>query len=131
MASSESDAARNPALPASTSNQGDAAAARSFDLRQLDRVLESTLAQLSTSQAAVPPELIEIGRRHGGAALTLPIVKELVYAVLWPDWQELAGGTAGFDALCAQIAETLFEDPVAHGRLRHMWSGLTGRLPSA
>jgi hypothetical protein len=108
-------------LPASTSAQGEAAA-RGLDLKQLDRVLESTLSQLS--QAAVPRELIEVGERHRGAPLSLAVVQDLVRAVLWPDWQELAGGETGFEALCAQIAETLFEDPVAHGRLRNMWSGL-------
>jgi hypothetical protein len=126
VASSESDRARNAPSPETAAGTGDSTAAGGFDLRQLDRVLESTLAQLSTSQAAIPPELVEVGRHHRGQPLTLPVAGDLVYAVLWPDWQELAGGAEGFRTLCAQIAETLFEDPRAHARLRNLWSALGG-----
>jgi hypothetical protein len=129
VSSSEPNAARNAHSPAQSQGQRDAAPARSFDLQRLDRVLESTLAQLSASHVALPAELVEVGHRHRGAPLSLQIVRDLVCAVLQPDWQELAGGTADFEALCAQIAETLFEDPVAHMRLRSMWSGLAGTLP--
>jgi hypothetical protein len=126
LVASESDAARNAPSPGTDSAHSDAPS-RNVDLQQLDRVLENTLAQLNKTKGTVPPELIQVAQRHPGAALTLPVVQDLVYSVLFPDWQELAGGQAEFQALCAQIADTLFEDPVAHARLRNMWTGLAGK----
>ena len=126
MASPDPNAARNAPVP-QTSHHGEAAG-QNVDLKQLDRVLETTLAQLHSTQEAAPPELLEVARRHRGVDFSLPVAQELVRAVLWPEWQEVSGGAEGFAELCAHIADTLFEDPVAHARLRNMWSALAGMV---
>jgi hypothetical protein len=108
-------------------------AGRTYERSLLESVLQQTLED---SEAGVPLEdadsqaLSEVVRRHRGQPLTLePIAVELVQAVLWTHYGRLASSPEFWRTVSAEVAQTLFDDPVASPRLERLWHRL-GRIGS-
>ena len=96
------------------------------------QLLESVLELAETTLASDDPLAVadveavhEVVRRHPDVPFALePIVVELVQALLQahfcgnPDWLPT------WNRASAVIAQTLFDDPVCHGRLESLWGRL-------
>jgi len=95
----------------------------------LERVLEETEKLLGTEDALDPQQMEairEVARRHPGKGLVLePVVVELVEAVVRVQFRGLAEGSPIWQEASCQIAQTLFDDPVARGRLEALWKNLS------
>ena len=69
--------------------------------------------------------ILEVARKFQGQPFSLdPVLGELVRAVLRSRLPERAGSGAAWREISAEIAETLFEDPVSRDRLERFWSRL-------
>jgi len=95
-------------------------------------LLESVLRQtLEDDDSGVPLDdadrraLLKVADRHRGEPLSVdPIIKELVQALLQTHFRDLSGVQPFGDRACEEIAQALFDDPVAHGRLEQFWRRL-------
>jgi len=124
---SQGDKGERESLPSEARLSGQSAA----DREALERALqwaEATLQSDDPLEVADLEAVREVARRHPDAPLALdPIVVELVRALLGayfeahPSWQPV------WQEACEVVAETLFEDPVSHGRLEVLWSRLVRR----
>ncbi len=96
----------------------------------LERVLQETAEIYSIDEplsAADQTAMREVAGRHRGEPLTLdPIGVELVQAVLQSHFPAQPHESQLWHAMTAQIALTLFDDPVSHERLQAMWIRLGG-----
>lgn len=90
----------------------------------LQEVLRETAASIGTSvgELADPEVLREVAQRYRGYPFELePVLVEMVHAALENQFQK----TIGDRFMSRQIAESLFEDPAAHERLKQLWARLT------
>lgn len=97
----------------------------------LDHVLRHTdLARSSATTALVNPDVLralaEVRTRYGQAStIEMPMVRDLVDAVLresWPNWRKELGDR---NDLIAEIVLALCDDPVARARLENCWARLS------
>ena len=117
--------------PQPASAQGSSPTSAVHDRALLDSVLRQTLEESTSGEELDPAEktaLLEVAGRHRGQPLSLdPIVLELVEAVLRTHFRNLAGSSEFWRLISAQIARSLFDDPVAHSRLELFWDRLCGK----
>jgi hypothetical protein len=96
----------------------------------LEKVMEETERLLGREDALEPQQIAAIravARRRAGEGLILdPVLIELVEAVLSVQFRGLADGSPIWKQAARQIAQTLFDDPVARGRLEALWNNLSG-----
>jgi hypothetical protein len=97
----------------------------------MERVLQETLSATAQGQPLAESDmaaLLEVARRHRGAALTLePVAVDLVQALLRVRFATVAAADGLRLAAARRIAATLLEDPPSHDRLLVFW----GRLSEA
>jgi hypothetical protein len=71
-------------------------------------------------------ELKSLAARHNGAPLTPePILAEMIHIVLGGRFEQMIGSPRLLKELTAKIAKTLWDDPIAHGRVQTLWKGLS------
>lgn len=71
-------------------------------------------------------ELKSLAARHSGAPLTPdPILTEMIHIVLGGRFEQMIGSPRLLKELTAQIAKTLWDDPISHGRVQTLWKGLS------
>lgn len=91
----------------------------------LQEVLRETAASMgmSAGDLADPEVLREVARRYRDRPFELePVLVELVHAAL----ENQFGSALDSDRhMSHQIAESLYEDPAAHERLKALWGRLT------
>jgi hypothetical protein len=95
----------------------------------LDQTLKSAAAGLSAGFSAESGDMEAfraVARVHPGEPFTLePICVELVRTALGRHFDPDILGPALLAVMTKKIAETLFDDPVAHGRLESLWRHLS------
>jgi hypothetical protein len=100
------------------------------------RVLEDVLKQTASLYSFEPPTdpgdlvvLKDVARRHPRAPFALdPVVVQLVRALLGRQLAGLWTSEDHLNAVSAQIAETLFENPETNERLEKLWTRLIGEV---
>jgi hypothetical protein len=133
MSSSSSGSSGAADLPQGSPAESASPAGRPYDRSLLENVLRQTLED---SEAGMPLEgadkeaLLQVAQRHRQEPFSLePIVVELVQAVLRTHFDKRSDSSEFWGVVSAQIAQTLFEDPVASPRLERLWRRL-GRMRS-
>ena len=130
MSSSASGAEDSAGQPRPTPESGPSQSEQTRDPDLLERVLRETSGIFGADEAvdeADSEALAEVARRHGGEPLTFePIAVELVQAVLRSHFPAQSHSSQLWHALTAQIALTLFDDPVSRDRLEALWVRLGG-----
>lgn len=115
----ESDAEKPPAPPGPSG----------IDSSLLEEVLRRTLEtaeSLDAFEASDLKPLLEVAERHRGRPLELdPVTVDLVDAALRDYFRQGPGGMDEWRQIARRIAETLFEDPAAHGRMEVFWNRLS------
>lgn len=95
----------------------------------LDQVLRQTaLASMAGALGgeAADEALREVARRYRGQEFALdPIGVELVHASLSNQFPILGSGDRDWRTISRRIAQTLFDDPVAHAEFLALWNRLT------
>jgi hypothetical protein len=103
---------------------------RARDRAWFERVLEETERLLASEDALEPRQieaLKEVARRHPGERLALePIAVELVLAVVSVQFGALGVSAPVWQEAAWQIAQALWEDPVARPRLETLWVHISG-----
>ena len=90
-------------------------------MRQTQEICDEGAENSSAEKGAI----LEVARKFQGQPFSLdPVLGELVRAVLRSRLPERAGSGAAWREISAEIAETLFEDPVSRDRLERFWSRL-------
>ena len=92
----------------------------------LQEVLQKTASSMNPSdgEPADPEVLREVARRHRDRPFELePVLIELVHASL-KSQNPLFGAADSDWHLSRQLAESLFEDPAAHERMKLLWERL-------
>jgi|SRR5271157_3992094 len=101
-----------------------------LDPRLLEKVLEKTLDVGESTEpldAATRASILNFARQNGGAAeLGESLLGDLVRVVLKHEMASFAGQPCG-DAVSDQVAHSIWEDPVARGRISNIWRLLQGR----
>ena len=95
----------------------------------MERVLQETLSATARGQpldAAEMAALLDVARRHAGAALSLePVAVDLVQALLQVRFASLVTEAEFRLAAATRIATTLWDDPPSHDRLEVFWNRLS------
>jgi hypothetical protein len=91
----------------------------------LEKVLQMSLTAEKQQDAIDEADLqglAQIARRYPGQPLSLtPVTLEIVQFLLAPWVKSLAGSPERWRRLTLRIASSLFDDPVARGRLEMLW----------
>lgn len=91
----------------------------------LDRVLEQTFRRLRAQgglEDADAAALVDVARRRRGEPFSLdPVGSDLVRAVLTDALAPSVTPPPHFDALVAQVTQTLGEDVTSRARLERLW----------
>lgn len=100
-----------------------------------ENVLHRTFATPDGDEAAKVDdatwqELKGLAARHSGAPLTPdPILAEMIHIVLGGRFEQMIGSPRLLKELTAKIAKTLWDDPIAHGRVQTLWKSLSESPP--
>lgn len=128
MSASQFDRGQDSARPPRVDAEAPATDSPVRDRAWFERVLEETEKLLAAEDALEPRQieaLKEVARRHPGAKLVLdPIAVELVLAVVGVQFGALAVAASVWQEAAWQIAQALWEDPVARPRLEALWGHL-------
>ncbi len=104
----------------------------SLDPGLLEKVLEKTLDLGDSAEpldGATRASLLDFARKNGGGAeFSEPLLAGLVGVVLKLELPLLAGQPGG-DTIPGQVANSIWEDPVARGRISNLWQLLQGPTP--
>lgn len=102
-----------------------------LDASLLERVLEKTLDALETTEpleSATRASLLDFARQNGGAAeFSESLLGDLVRIILRQEKMALPAGQLGGNAISDQVAHSIWDDPVAHGRISDIWRLLQGK----
>ncbi len=116
----------DPPQPASA--EGPSPSSETHDRALLESVLRQTLEEGRSPEELESPEkaaLLDVAGRHRGEPLSLdPIVAELVAALLTTYFRNLSGSPEFWSRISGEIAQSLFDDPVARLRLEAFWNRL-------
>jgi hypothetical protein len=117
-------------VPRPASPQEPAQADQAVDQGLLESVLRQTEA-VCNADDPIDGRDVEavraVARRHRGVPFALdPVLVELVQAVLRGQLQSALNSPEAWRAICVRVAQTLFEDPASHDRLRAFWARLSG-----
>ncbi len=97
-----------------------------------ESVLRQTLQDSSPGadlDDAEKADLTKVVQRHRAEPFALePIAVELVYAVLRGHFQQNSSSSEFWRGVAAQVAQSLFDDPVAHDRLEAFWRRLCSAI---
>ena len=95
----------------------------------LEKVLEKTLGVGESTEDlddATRAGLLNFARQHaGGEELSAALLADLVRTVLKRELARLAAQPGG-NAICDQVAESIWDDPIARGRITNLWRLLQG-----
>jgi len=112
----------------SASAEGPSPSSEMHDRALLESVLRQTLEESRSPEEMDLPEkaaLLDVAGRHRGKPLSGdPIVTELVEALLTTYFRNVSGSREFWSSISGEIAQTLFDDPVARLRLEAFWKRL-------
>ncbi len=115
--------------PSEPQKQQASAPGRSTQRNLLDQVLRQTaLSSLSEQNLGddALASLLQVARRYRGHPFELePVAVELVHAALEAQFETYRSVPRDWRTISARVAETLFEDPVAHEQLEALWKRLS------
>jgi hypothetical protein len=116
--------------PQPASDKTPSRSGETYDRTLLESVLRQTLEENGSGvplDDAETAALLQVAGRYRGQPCTLePVAAELVQAVLQTHFQELSKSLEFWRTVSAQIAQTVFDDPVARTRLEELWHRLSG-----
>ena len=92
---------------------------------QVMRETQEICDEGATIDSAEKETILSVVRKLQGRPFSLyPVLSDLVHAVLCSRLPERAGSSDAWREISTEIAETLFEDPVASKRLEKFWGRL-------
>lgn len=98
------------------------------DAELFEQVLNETLLAADANEPMDGAELqllLQVARQHLRQTLSLdPVVIELVQSIVGYRFGRRLGQEQDMEPMSRRIAETLWEDPNAHGRLESLWARL-------
>jgi hypothetical protein len=99
----------------------------SIHRRLLDEVLQQTLSEAAArlGQESAMNKLSQVGRQLRGHSFSLdPVLVQVVQLLLEGQFAAWKISPEYQSRVSRQIAETLYDDPVAHDRLESLWNRL-------
>ena len=117
-----------PDRPQSASERPGSPSDRTCDRTLMERVLRRTLQENDAGarlEDADQEALLQVTARYRNQPFSLePIAVEMVSAVLQTHFQKLFDSAGFWRMVSAEIAQTLFDDPLARPRLEGLWHRL-------